>query len=66
MYADPSHARTNVTKVRLNDRSDNLLSAIAEFHHTQKAVLAREILEARLMQMLEEIGGDVNPDEAVA
>ncbi|WP_372438237.1 hypothetical protein ACCM60_14170 [Pseudomonas chlororaphis subsp. aureofaciens] len=66
MYADPSHARTNVTKVRLNDRTDNLLTAIAEFQHTQKAVLAREILEARLMEMLEELGGDVNAEEAVA
>jgi hypothetical protein len=43
------------TKVRLDEVADDLLTAMARFQRTQKAVLAREILERGLNQMMEEL-----------
>ncbi|MBD1555192.1 hypothetical protein [Pseudomonas typographi] len=55
MYVDPNHLRDKATKVRLDEVADDLLSAMARFQRTQKAVLAREILERGLKQMMEEL-----------
>lgn len=52
MYADPKHIRDHITKVRLDEDTDELLQCLAKFHRTQKAVLARELLEASLRDML--------------
>lgn len=58
MYDDPRHLRDHITKVRLDEDTDDLLQSLARFHRTQKAVLARELLEASLRGMLAEIGRD--------
>jgi predicted DNA-binding protein len=55
MYLDSNHLRDKATKVRLDEVADDLLSAMARFQRTQKAVLAREILERGLKQMMEEL-----------
>jgi predicted DNA-binding protein len=55
MYVDPNHLRDKATKIRLDEIADDLLSAMARFQRTQKAVLAREILERGLKQMMEEL-----------
>jgi len=52
MYHDPKHLRDHITKVRLDEDTDELLQSLAKFHRTQKAVLARELLEASLRDML--------------
>lgn len=52
MYHDPKHLRDHITKVRLDEDTDDLLQSLAKFHRTQKAVLARELLEASLRDML--------------
>ncbi len=52
MYADPKHIRDHITKVRLDEDTDDLLSSLAKFHRTQKAVLARELLEEGLKSLL--------------
>lgn len=54
-YYDPEHLHNKPTKVRLDEASDDLLSAMARFKRTQKAVLAREILERGLDQMMQEL-----------
>jgi len=58
MYADPKHIRDHITKVRLDEDTDDLLQSLAKFHRTQKAVLARELLEASLRDMLSRLEGD--------
>lgn len=55
MYTDPNHLRDKATKVRLDEVADDLLTAMARFHRTQKAVLARDLLERALNQMMEEL-----------
>ena len=55
MHFDPSHMHYKPTKVRLDVVADDLLTAMARFQRTQKAVLAREILERGLNQMMEEL-----------
>lgn len=52
MYHDPKHIRDHITKVRLDEDTDELLQSLAKFHRTQKAVLARELLEASLRDMI--------------
>jgi predicted DNA-binding protein len=52
MYHDPKHLRDHITKVRLDEDTDELLQSLAKFHRTQKAVLARELLEASLRDMI--------------
>lgn len=55
MYDDPRHLRDHITKVRLDEDTDDLLQSLARFHRTQKAVLARELLESSLREMLAEL-----------
>lgn len=54
-YFDPDHLHDKPTKVRLDEAADDLLTAMARFRRTQKAVLAREILERGLDQMIQEL-----------
>ncbi|WP_110993110.1 hypothetical protein [Pseudomonas sichuanensis] len=54
-YFDSDHLHDKPTKVRLDAAADDLLSAMARFKRTQKAVLAREILERGLDQMMQEL-----------
>ena len=58
MYADPKHLKDKETKVRLDEEFDTFLASLARIHRTQKAVLAREILEAAMLRMREELTGD--------
>ncbi|WP_313052918.1 hypothetical protein [Pantoea piersonii] len=58
MYADPKHLKDKETKVRLDEEFDTFLSSLARIHRTQKAVLAREILEAAMLRMREELTAD--------
>ncbi|ONN71703.1 hypothetical protein [Pseudomonas oryzihabitans] len=60
MYADPKHIRDHITKVRLAEDSDDLLTCLARFHRTQKAVLARDLLEKALAELMNEHNGDSN------
>jgi len=55
MHYDPSHMHDTPTKVRRDEVADDLLTAMARYQRTQKAVLAREILERGLNQMMEEL-----------
>ena len=55
MHYDPSHMHDKPTKVRLDEVADDLRTAMARYQRTQKAVLAREILERGLNQMMEEL-----------
>ncbi|AIR90498.1 hypothetical protein [Pseudomonas cremoricolorata] len=55
-YQDRSHLHDQITRVRLDQDTDDLLRCLAKFHRTQKAVLARELLEASLRSMLSELG----------
>lgn len=55
MHYDPSNMHDKPTKVRLDEVADDLLTAMARYQRTQKAVLAREILERGLNQMMEEL-----------
>ncbi|MND23296.1 hypothetical protein D3C76_274260 [compost metagenome] len=57
-YDDRSHLHDQITRVRLDQDTDDLLRSLAKFHRTQKAVLARELLEASLRGMLAELGED--------
>lgn len=57
-YDDRSHLHDQVTRVRLDQDTDDLLRSLAKFHRTQKAVLARELLEASLRDMLSEVRGN--------
>jgi len=52
MYHDPKHLRDHITKVRLDEDTDELLQSLAKFHRTQKAVLAPELFEASRRDML--------------
>jgi predicted DNA-binding protein len=55
MYADPRHKNRNETKVRLDDEYEAFLESLATIHHTQKAVLAREILKSWIDEKREEL-----------
>lgn len=48
MYADPSHIRDHVIKVRLNDAELGLLEALARFNQAQLAAFARDLILAQL------------------
>jgi hypothetical protein len=65
-YDDRSHLHDQITRVRLDQDTDDLLRSLAKFHRTQKAVLARELLEASLRSMLSEVHeqGTKNPTVA--
>ena len=51
MYSNPKHVRDHEIKVRVDEATFNLIEAAAEFHRTQKAVLARELIEAGLSEL---------------
>ncbi len=57
MYDNPKHLKDHVTKVRLDEDTDDLLKSLARFHRTQPAVLARELLEEKLTEMLQGLKG---------
>lgn len=57
-YDDRSHLHDQITRVRLDQDTDDLLRSLAKFHRTQKAVLARELLESSLRSMLNEVHGN--------
>lgn len=44
MYADPTHARANPIKVRLNDEEYAVIESLARLNKRQPAVFARELL----------------------
>jgi hypothetical protein len=44
MYADPSHLRNKIIKVRLSDEERELLAALARINRTQPAVLLRDLV----------------------
>jgi hypothetical protein len=44
MYADPTHLRNKVIKVRLNDDERDLVDALARINKTQPAVLLRTLV----------------------
>ena len=44
MYADPTHLRNKVIKVRLNDDERDLVDALARVNKRQPAVLLRDLV----------------------
>jgi hypothetical protein len=44
MYSDPTDIRTHEVKIRLSDTEHALLDAYADYTHTQRAAVAREVL----------------------
>lgn len=65
-FEDRSHLHDQITRVRLNQDTDDLLRSLAKFHRTQKAVLARELLEASLRNMLTELHGNDTEESTAA
>jgi len=61
-YEIRNHLKDHVTKVRLDEETDELLQCLARFHRTQKAVLARELLESSLREMLANLGANGTAD----
>jgi predicted DNA-binding protein len=57
-FEDRTHLHDQITRVRLDQDTDDLLRSLAKFHRTQKAVLARELLEASLRSMLSQVHGE--------
>lgn len=51
MYSDPTNIRNHVIKIRLNDKENALIEALANYTGQQKSSLARELL----MKSAEEI-----------
>ena len=62
MYSDTTLIRRNVVKLSLNDREAELLDALCNFTGEQKAVLLREML----MQRAIEVMGHESNSQAVA
>lgn len=56
MYSDPRHLKDREIKLRVDEDTYNLISAIARFNRTQKAVLVRELVEAQLEKIAAEEG----------
>lgn len=54
MYTNPRHLRDHEIKARFDEDTYQLIEAMANFHHTQKAVLVRELVEAALARMVEQ------------
>ena len=48
MYADPTHLRNKIIKVRLNDDERDLVDVLARLNKTQPAVLLRELVLGQL------------------
>lgn len=55
MYADPRHLKNKETKVRLDEKADDLLFSMANFLGREKAALARELLEDSLYRLVAEV-----------
>ena len=55
MYADPTHLRNKVIKVRLNDDERDLVDALARVNKTQPAVLLRELVLQGLAMFEQEV-----------
>jgi len=62
MYADPTHLRNKVIKVRLNDDERDLVDALARLNKTQPAVLLRTLV----LQGLELFDRESNQERHVA
>jgi len=58
MYADPTHLRNKVIKVRLNDDERDLVDALARVNKTQPAVLLRNLVLQGLEIFEQEISQD--------
>jgi hypothetical protein len=52
MYTDPALIRKHTVKLSLSDREAALLDAMASYTGEQKAVLLRELLIERAMEVL--------------
>jgi len=52
MYADPSQIRKHVVKLSLSDRESSLLEALCNYTGDQKAVVLREMLLQRALEVL--------------
>lgn len=62
MYDDPRHLRDREIKLRVDEATYELISALARFHRTQKAVYVRDLVESQL----ELLAGDTTEEQAVA
>lgn len=58
MYADPRHLKNKETKVRLDEKTDDLLFSMANFLGREKAALARDLLEDSLNRLIAEVNTD--------
>lgn len=54
MYADPRHLRDHEIKVRLSEKAYRLVESMAGYKGTQRAVLARDLIEEGLERLVEE------------
>lgn len=55
MYADPTHLRNKVIKVRLNEDERDLVDALARINKRQPAVLLRDLVLQGLALFEQEI-----------
>lgn len=51
MYADPTHIRDNVIKIRFNDPSYELIVALAKFNGRQTATFVHDLALAAVAAM---------------
>lgn len=54
MYDNPQHLKDREIKVRVDDATYELISALARFHRTQKAVYVRDLVEAHLESLVDD------------
>jgi len=54
MYSNPRHLRDFEIKVRVTEKTYRLVEAMADYAGTQRAVLARELIEEGLAAMAKE------------
>ena len=52
MYADPALIRKHVVKLSLSDRESDLLDALCNYTGEQKAVVLREMLMQRAVEVM--------------
>lgn len=52
MYSDPALIRKHVVKLSLSDRESDLLEALCSYTGEQKAVLLREMVLQRAMEVM--------------
>ena len=53
MYQDPKHLKIREIKVRLDENTYQLVEAVANYNRTQRAVIARELVEEGLKNLIE-------------